>query len=415
MKKSLTKSLATILRILARATVKKYAPEIIGVTGSVGKTSTKLAIWSVLRGYKSVRVAPGNLNNELGLPLAILGDSQEPTGFFFWIQVILVSVWRLMVRHPYPALLILEYAADHPGDIHYLTNIARPRVGVITAVGDVPVHVEFYPDPESVAREKAKLIEVLPSSGFAIVNYDDPQVMAFAERTRAKKITFGFKEGAEVRVSNFEERLHGDMPAGISFKLEYGGSFVPVRMDHSFGKASAYAAAAAAAVGIAYGLHLVRISESLAFYEPPKHRMRVVQGKNGVLVVDDTYNASPLSMREAIHTLQRLPLRRKVAVLGDMRELGKYAVSQHEAIGTLAGEVFEVIVAVGEYATVVGEAARAVKVRGKGKQEKRQIILVKNVEEAIQKVPSLLHPGDAVLVKGSRSVGLEKLVETLIR
>src|SRR6266404_2785078 len=182
------------LRKLAQLTIWRYRPGIVGVTGSVGKTSTKLAIAAVLGSERRVRASHENLNNELGLPLTILGDwsegelklisrdqpahTEKLRKIFFWAKVLLLGSWRLIFKDAnYPEILILEYGADRPGDIKHLLNIAKPNVSIITAVGDIPVHVEFFTGPEEVAREKARLIEHLPSAGYAILNYDDLTVM----------------------------------------------------------------------------------------------------------------------------------------------------------------------------------------------------------------------------------------------
>src|SRR5258708_314402 len=275
-----------ILGMLTRLTIWRYRPGVVGVTGSVGKTSTKLAIAAVLQKVRRVRVAAGNLNNELGLSLSILGDwkpeelalvSREgpPPGtrrikkFLFWGKVIFVSTWHVVARSKdYPDILILEYGADRPGDIKRLLRIVRPNVSVITTVGDFPVHVEFYAGPEEVAREKGRIIECLPVGGFAILNYDDETVMNLEPRTRAKVITYGFMKGAEVQATRFENKMEDDRPAGIAFKLEQSGSSVPVVIHGALGRSQAYAAAAAASVGLIFGMNLVKISEALGSYRP---------------------------------------------------------------------------------------------------------------------------------------------------
>ncbi len=265
------KILRNLLQKLARLTIWRYRPGIIGVTGTVGKTSTKLAILAVLEKTRRVRAARGNLNNDLGMPLAILGNWSEadlklvsrvtPAGtahaqkFGFWLKVLFGSLWRIIVKdRNYPEILVLEYGADRPGDIKYLLKIARPNVSIITAVGEVPVHVEFYAGPEEVAREKGRLIEYLPAAGFAILNYDDKRVMNLEQRTRAHLMTFGFNKGAEIKISRMENRIENGRPIGISFKLEYKGSFVPVRLNGVFGRSHAYASAAAAAGGVVVGI-----------------------------------------------------------------------------------------------------------------------------------------------------------------
>ena len=238
------KYLIRLLRWLAVKMIAKYQPGIVVVTGSAGKTSTKEAIAVVLSSFRWVRATKGNFNNEIGVPLTILGDWNKITGNGFWVKVIFSSLFRLLFRVKYPEVLVLEYAADRPGDIKYLLDIARPQIGVVTTIGEIPVHVEYYSGPEAVAREKSKVVECLPSTGFAILNFDDLAVQDMKQRTRGHVVTFGFSPEAEVAISNFEYKMEGSRPTGISFKLNYGGSFVPVKLSGCFGKAQAYAAAA---------------------------------------------------------------------------------------------------------------------------------------------------------------------------
>ena len=185
-------------------------------------------------------------------------------------------------RSDYPEMLILEYGADHPGDMKRLLAIARPDTSIITAVGEMPVHMEFYSGPDDVAREKARLIEWLPSASFAILNYDDESVMHLKDRTRAHVMTFGFAKGVDVRVTGFEHRIENDEPRGVAFKLEYGGNAVPVRIENTFGKVQAYAAAAAASIGLIFGMNLVKIAEALRAYKPAHGRMELLDRKSVV-------------------------------------------------------------------------------------------------------------------------------------
>ncbi|MEK7212380.1 MAG: UDP-N-acetylmuramoyl-tripeptide--D-alanyl-D-alanine ligase [Patescibacteria group bacterium] len=431
MKHFFVKILRWILKKLAQLTIWRYRPGIIGVTGSVGKTSAKLAIAAVLGGERKVRVSAGNLNNDLGLPLTILGDwsaeelklvsREEPSGkrriakFLFWRKVVCRGLWRILFpkRSAYPEILVLEYGADRPGDLRYLLEVARPNISVITAVGDMPVHVEFYTDPEEVAREKSRLIECLPVAGFAILNYDDETVMDLKDRTRAHLMTFGFAKGAETQVVTFENRSKEDpsaalgarRPPGIAFKLEYGGNSVPVRLYGIFGKAHAYASAAAACVGLIFGMNLIKISEALRSYRPAAGRMELLPGIKFSYLINDCYNASPNSMRAALDTLKSLPAKRKVAVLGDMLEIGKYTMEAHERVGRLAARIVEVLVTVGPRAKFIADAAQ------KSGLNRKHIYSFDTAEDAIDTVQNLIRKGDLVLVKGSHAMELEKVVE----
>lgn len=399
--------LKKILYILAKWTLKRFQPGIVGVTGTVGKTSTKEAVVAVLRQIRKIRASSGNFNNEIGLPLTILGGWDKTGGVFFWLKVICVSLSRIIFGGSYPELLVLEYGADRPGDIKYLLELAKPQIGIITAIGDIPVHVEFYSGPDAVAREKSKLVENLPAIGFAILNFDDESVYEMRERTRAHVINFGFGEGAEVRITNFENRIEDEKPAGISFKIEYGGSFVPVRLDDAFGKAQAYAAAAAASVGLAFGMNLVKISEALSYYQAPPRRGKLVPGIKESHIFDDTYNASPLSMHAAIDTIKSFKMKRKIGVLGDMLEIGKYAIEAHEEIGRLAGKVFDVLVTIGPRAKFIADAAN------KAGMARKNIYSFDTVDEAESTVQDIIRKGDLVLVKASRAIELDKIVEEI--
>lgn len=405
--KSLEK-LRWVLKWLARLTLLRYRPAVITVTGSVGKTSTKLAMAAVLGGVREARVSQRNYNNEIGVPFTIISGREKVGGAFFWLWTIAAACFRIAVKTRYPEVLILEYGADRPGDIKYLLEIARPTVAVITAVGDIPVHVEYYAGPKALAREKGRTIETLPAAGFAVLNYDDESVMDLEERTRAKVMTFGFGEGADVRVTNFETRSAADgRPVGVAFKLEQGGSVVPVILDGVFGRAQGYAAAAAASVGLIFGMNLVKISEALADYQPAPGRMALLAGVKGTFIIDDTYNASPLSMHAALDTLRELKGKRKVAVLGDMLEIGKYAIEAHEEIGRIAAKVADTLVTVGPRAKFIAEGAKA------AGMPKKKIMSFEDADDAKIPVQNVLRKGDIVLLKASRAIGLDKIVEEI--
>jgi UDP-N-acetylmuramoyl-tripeptide--D-alanyl-D-alanine ligase len=416
--------LRNILRDLAQLTIWRYRPGVIGITGTVGKTSTKLAVMAVLQKGRRVRASTGNLNNDLGLPLTILGNWSEsdlklvsrsqPPGTargrkaWFWLTVIVGSLWRIAVKtKEYPDILVLEYGADRPGDIKYLLKIARPNVSIITAIGDIPVHVEFYSGPDEVAREKGRLVEYLPAAGFAILNYDDESVMKLQDRSRARVVTYGFEKGSEIKITRLENRIEGDRPIGISFKLEYKGTFVPVRLNNVFGKAHAYAAAAAASVGIVFGMNLVTISEALLDYSPADSRMHLVPGVKQTFIIDDSYNASPLSMHAALDALRELPAKRKVAVLGDMLEIGKYTIEAHEAMGKLVAQSANMLITVGPRAKFIAETARNTGMK------KNAVISFDTADEARKPIQDLIKQGDLILVKASHAVALEKVVEEI--
>ncbi|MFA5099072.1 MAG: UDP-N-acetylmuramoyl-tripeptide--D-alanyl-D-alanine ligase [Candidatus Paceibacterota bacterium] len=436
MSKIFIKILKVYLKFLAKITIRRFKPQVIGITGSVGKTSAKEAVFAVLSSRdgnrQKIRKSEGNLNNELGMPLTILGDWSEedlklisrgqPVGtkkikkFLFWWKVIFVSKIRLIKsffsnKVVYPKVLILEYAADRPGDMKYLLGMAKPNIAIVTAVGEIPSHVEFFSGPDAVAKEKGRLVESLEADGFAILNYDNEAVISMREKTSARIISFGFGEGADMKIGNLENFSKGpeeSLEFGSSFKIEYGGNLVPMNLKNTFGKAQAYASAAAACVGLIFDLNLVEISEALSQnYSPAKGRMNILKGVKGSYVINDAYNASPISMQEALETLSSLEAKRKVAVLGDMLELGKYSIEAHESLGRLAAKMTDILVAVGPRAKFVAEAARS-----EGFPENK-IMVFDSASEACEPVQNLIKSGDLVLIKASRAMGLDRIVEEI--
>ncbi|PIR07245.1 hypothetical protein COY65_01275 [Candidatus Jorgensenbacteria bacterium CG_4_10_14_0_8_um_filter_39_13] len=409
MRKILLNILKYILKQLTRLVLWRYQPEIIGITGSVGKTSTKEAVQSVLRLDFQTRSPSKNFNNELGLPLTILGDWKESGGFFFWFKVILVGIKRLIFKSKsYPKILILEYGVDKPGDMKYLLNLAKPKIGIVTAIGEIPVHVEFFMNVESLAREKSKLIYQLPAMGFALLNIDDPLVWEMKEQSRAPVVSFGFSEMADIKISNFENHFEKGI-AWVSFKLSYGGSSVPIHLNDTLGRSQAYAAAAAAGVGLILGMNLVKISEALHLYQSPPGRLKVLPGLKGSFIIDDTYNAAPLATMTALQTLKELSAERKIAVLGDMLEIGKYTLEAHESVGRLAAKIVDLLLVVGFKAKLIAEAASEAGLPAKS------IFAFTKISEAADFLRQKIKKGDLILIKGSQAVRLEKVVKEIMR
>lgn len=430
--------LQLFLKILASRVVNRYKPVVIGITGSVGKTLTKEAIYAVLSRKFHVRKTEENFNNELGVPLTVLGVKPNlstanihPKNWgrlFKFLRELLPKFWLAFgfIKQGYPEILVLELAAAKPGDIGYLVDIVKPKIGVVTAVGEMPVHVEFYASPQAVAKEKSRLIEQLPPNGLAVLNYDDQTVLDMKEKTKAKVVTFGFSKEADVWVSDvgyFMSDSQAPIVGGLSFKLNHGGSFVPARLNNMIARHHLYGALAAAAVGLHFGINLITIAESIENIEPPKHRMALKRGIKNSTIVDDTYNASPLSTHAALDALTDLNRAikimghpssdaistgggRRVAVLGDMRELGKYEFEAHRTIGNLAAERCDVLVTVGAAGKIIADSAA-------NQMRTGAIFSFSTSEEAAPKVQEIIQEGDIVLVKGSRAMEMEKVVEEI--
>jgi len=420
MRELIKKIIAWKLGIIAKMYLWLYKPQIVAVTGNVGKTSTTEAIAAVLGRFKRVRFGKGNLNNEFGVPLTIVGNwvddyYEVENALFFWVRVLVVSFFGLLFQRNYPEVLVLEYGADKPGDIKRLATKFKPHVGVVTAVGQVPVHVEFFSGADAVAREKGRLVEALSVSDFAVLNFDDLTVLEMREKTKAKVLTYGFSEGANIKISNLEFLISNEKPEGVSFKMNYNDSFVPFKLKGSLGKSQGYAAAAAAAVGSIFGMNLVDISEALSEYHGPKGRLKIIKGIKNSVIVDDTYNASPLSTHLALETLRDLPGTRKIAVLGDMLELGKYTIKAHQEVGNIAGSFVDLLVCVGARAKFIADSAfnQLAPTEASG-MPTESIYKFETSDEAKLKVTELIKEGDLVLVKGSQGMRMEKIVEEIM-
>ena len=406
------KLLQKLLRFFSKSVLKKYKPVIIAVTGSVGKTSTKEAVFHVLKthfGEKEVRRNQRNYNNEIGVPLTIFGLETGGRSVLLWFLKFMKIFWMTIFRVKYPSFLVLEMGADRPGDIKYLVDFVQPKVGVITALGEIPVHVEFFENPQQVAKEKRNLISSLNENGIAILNYDDEAVRQMAEGIRAKVFTYGLKERADVRATNYDLKVNSNGNVSeLNFKLEFGGSSVPAKLINVLGVQHLYSALAAASVGITFNINLVEIVEALKEFQPLPGRIHLIKGIKNTLIVDDTYNAALLSMEAALESLKIFENRRKIVVLGDMLEIGEYAPEAHKRIGKKASEIADLIFTVGPRAKFITE--EAIK---QGFLDNRIFQFMVSGDAAI-KVQEEIKENDVILIKGSRAMKMEKVVKEIM-
>lgn len=404
-----------LLNFFSRLILKKYQPKIIGITGSVGKTSTKAAILAVLQNKFRVRGSIKNYNNELGVPLTIIGKESAGKNIFLWTKVFLTALGLVLKKDStYPEILVLEMGADKPGDIRYLTQLAPCQVGVLTAIG--PTHLEKFKTLKKVAEEKQIIIKHLSASGFAVINYDDELVKEVQEKTKGQIISFGFNDGADLQASDLKiiQELENGLLAlkGESFKLTYRGSVVPVVLNGIIGQPAVYAALAGAAVGLVLGMNLVDILEALKRIVYPLSRMSILSGIKYTTLIDDSYNASPRAMELALEVFKDVqvePGSRKIAVLGDMLELGSYTEEAHKKIGELLKEAgIDFLVTVGERAKIIAERAEECG------YENNQIVKFSKSEDAGLFLQEKLIIGDTVLIKGSQGVRMDKIVVELM-
>ena len=408
-----------ILRFLARRVINKYNPRVIGITGSVGKTGTRDAVHHVLQRKFTVRRTIGNYNNEIGLPLTVLGMESPGKSFLGWIGVLGKSLGMLLGRKAYPEILVLEMGVDKPGDLDYLLSIVKPNISILTSISEIPVHIEFFQSVSELAKEKSKIMKFLNEEEVAILNFDDERVKSVADKTIANIVTYGFSESVDFKASDVVlnsrdlQRLIGEEDAyqGISFKLHYQDNEVPIRMPNVFGRHQVYSALAAAAVGIQFDMNLIEISEALQGFIPPRGRMHLIPGIKKTCIIDDTYNASPDSTLAALKVLGELKVEngKKIASLGDMLELGEMTEEGHRRIGQAAAKVADVLVAVGEASNFIADAAK------KSGMDESKVHHFMTSEEAGMKIQNdILEEGDLLLVKGSQGMRMEKIVKEVM-
>jgi UDP-N-acetylmuramoyl-tripeptide--D-alanyl-D-alanine ligase len=369
-------------RLAAGVLARSPGVRVSGVTGSSGKTSTKDLMAAVLGAGGPAVAAAGSFNNEIGLPLTVLGVDGAT------------------------AHLVLEYSARRKGHIAYLTGIARPDTAVVLNVGSA--HLGEFGSREAIAAAKGELVEALPPTGVAVLNVDDPMVAAMSGRTAARVLRVGTGPGADLRVAD----LTLDETARPRFRLLGGDADVEVRL-RLHGRHHAGNAAAAAAAGIAAGIPLDVAAEALGrFTAASPHRMAVTTRTDGLLVIDDAYNANPESMRAALAALVEIAERRGGrgwAVLGEMRELGDDTPSLHAAVGDSAAALgVDHLVVVGDAAVAIGDGARA------HAGWSGEVTLVPSAAEAVDLVAAGATARDVVLVKASNAVGLWSVAESLL-
>jgi len=397
--------LKKILAILAKLTLWRYKPQIVGITGSVGKTSTKEAVAQVLRTNFTVRATPGNYNNEIGVPLTIINEHSAGRNGLIWLWVILKAVIKLIAVN-YPKILVLEIGTDRPGDIARLLDlIGTVNVGVLTDIGIS--HLEFFAHPQELAKEKLTLIKKLPRQSTAILNFDNPKVLEGKNFTKAEIIGYGFSEQSNIIISDFQI-IDSAGTLGANFKIHHKGTVLPFFLPGVLGKPAAYAAAAAAAVGVKFNINLVAASEALKNYSSPPGRLRLIGGIKHTQIIDDTYNAAPDSTFAALETLVNIARGRKLAALGGMAELGSKTDSGHREV---AGKIMESQV---DQVFLVGENAKIIQDELNKRKFSGRVFWFSTSDEAGIPIQNALIEGDTVLIKGSQSARMEKIVKEIM-
>lgn len=378
------KALGAIASSYLRHVEKLSHKKIVAVTGSSGKTTTKEMVSAILARSLNVLTSPESYNNEVGIPLTLL---------------------RLVPEHD---VIVLEYAARHIGDIAYLCTIAKPNVGIITNVGKA--HIGIFGSQEAIEQAKGELIEAIDEDGYAILNGDDPAFERMKGRTRAKVLSFSVcNEGCDAHAVDVRQGLFETV-----FRANVLGRIFDVRIPMLGTHNVSNALAALLAVHSIKGELDNGDVEALSTFEPPKMRMQIHPRSDEVTIINDAYNANPNSMRAALKTLQSCNFaRRRIAVLGEMRELGEASYKEHFNLGwELVDYGVDVLVVVGSDAQPVAEGARQ---RLKDEPDRQmRIITAFSADEAVNVLRRIIKAGDAILIKASRAVELDRIAEQLL-
>lgn len=391
-----------VLRILIRIKFARVKPTIIGITGSFGKTTTKEAIYEVLRKKWRVYRNPKSLNTEIGLLLAVL---EQPSGFsspLKWIKILVAAMWNTFTGRTYD-FFVLEYGADKPGDIGHLVNIVKPHIGIITHIAAVHQAEGQFKNAAAVFEEKKKLVTCLEKSGTAILNGEDEFLEKLKGELAAK--TFWFGKRGDISADNLKNTA-----SGFSATLHKGHE----HFDAKFPVAGSFhidAFLPALLCGLLYGLTLKEGIAALQNFKLPPGRMSIIPGKNSSTILDSSYNASPETVKQALDLLKDFPGNRKIAVLGNMNELGDYAEDAHCEVARYIGPWLDQLIAVGDFAKIIAEECL------KNGFPKARIKILKTAEQAgeflIRERP--LEKGDVILFKGSQNlVRLERAVKMLM-
>ena len=366
--------------------LRKHAPQVVGITGSTGKTDACRAITAVLSARHRVFSNPPDLSDRFGLPISLAGLTPEHE------------------------VAVLELACNAFDEIGHLAELTRPHIAVVTVVNRA--HLAYLGSLEAIAQEKGRLVEPLPPDGVAVLNCDDPRVRAMRERTRARVVTYGLNPDADIVASE----LRPD-PEGLQFVVHFPGVSgrgtpgYPAKAEirtRLLGRHQAYTVLAAIAVGLAYHVPWDDILDVVEELRPAPGRLLVLPGAGGSLLLDGSASSGPASALEALTTLADYPARRRVAVLGDMAQLGGYAVEGHRQLGRAAAAFVDLLVVKGERAVWIADAAKEAGLSCE------QVFVTYTAKDAVRHLKPQLTQGDAVLIKGDVKTRMEQVVEGLL-
>jgi UDP-N-acetylmuramyl pentapeptide synthase len=412
LKKLVKQYITKIITWQAMYVLKRFKPTVIAVTGNVGKTSTKDAIFYALRPYGHVRRSEKSFNSDTGVPLSILGVPNGWNSPMLWATNILHGFMLMFFTKTYPEYLVLEIGADHPGDISSVAAWVKPHVSVFTRFPDVPVHIEFFENVEAVIREKTSLATHTRKDGTLILNADDSKIMKLDGLDGRKTYTYSAENPSDIQIKNITyhfsetDAVHG---SDTTLLVKDRGE-IHLVLPHIISHGHIAGAVSGLLVVKALGFEIEDALLSLREYRTPPGRFSLLEGVNETLLIDDAYNASPTAMEHALMMLKEIPVKKgkKVAILGDMMELGVHTQSAHEKLGEEVLGVADVLIAVGSRAEFLYKSAIKA---GFNKKNAFHVFTTKEVFPILEKY---MTPGSVILFKASQSVRLERVIKDVM-
>ncbi len=391
--------------------IRREQPYVVAITGSVGKTTAKDAIALVLaQTGRPVFKTPGNLSTDFGVALALLGFKEVPDGLLEWISALLLACFPPRTPGKGQPYYVLEFSADKPGDIAFLAAKVPFKVGVLTSI--VPVHMQFYKEFQTLVKEKHSLFKGLDKDGYAVLNADDPAQASLAS-SLPTVVLYGMEEGAKKAAAVVARAItfgRQGLRCTLEYKLPSADTDDIALKTTVLGRHQLYPLLAAATVGLQEGIAPQAVVKALGMYQVPAGRGRIIEGLKDILIVDDTYNASPEAVIAGLRMLRDIAgSRRVVAVLGRMNELGDEAEAAHCLVGKEAARTVDYLVAVGQFADIVLEGAKQVGMPAV------HMIGFSSTEQLIDKAEQVVVNHDLIYVKGSQNgVRLERFVKHIM-
>lgn len=406
------KILLRITRYLAERILRKYQPQQVVITGSVGKTSTKQALLSVITDVSSVYSSEVSIRSEFSLYCTIIGvphPGKRLGGLLrvLWRGCVLVCTQK---QDAYPQVLVFEMGIKHSGDTARIAQMLEPDVVVVTPFGTPPTHIEFFDTVQALITEKIAVIDQMKRSGIVVLPQDDEYLEDIKRKIKVPVVSYGFDPQSTLVVSHPEIAYADGVPIGMRFRANFEGKSLPSILYGALGVTHVLANAAALATAEVLDISLIQALTSLESNDAPPGRMKLIHGVYDTMIIDDTYNASPVAMSAALKTLAHLETRgRKIAILGDMLDLGRHAEQAHRTVGEEVVESADVVIAVGVRAQFIAENARK-----KGMKRRSSIMTFSTSAQAGAYAKTILKEGDIILVKGSQDMRMERVVEQIM-